>query len=98
MSLNANTVLTSYLLYLITSYATSLRSAQLSVALYKQGKYSEASKNFHHALLHSKQATNHLEVADLLYKRGVCLSHLKKHSRAWSCFDKALSFSEVATR
>ena len=71
---------------------------KLSVALYKQGKYSEAAKNFHQALLHSKQATNHLEVADLLYKRGVCLAHLKKHSRAWSCFDKALSYPEVKMR
>ncbi|GMH52264.1 hypothetical protein TL16_g01194 [Triparma laevis f. inornata] len=71
---------------------------KLSVAQFKQGNFTSAEKSFHHALLQSEQATDHLEVADLYYKRGVCLAHLKKYSRAFSNFDKGLTYEVIRHR
>ncbi|GMH93364.1 hypothetical protein TrVE_jg14332 [Triparma verrucosa] len=71
---------------------------KLSVAQFKQGNFATAEKSFHKALLQSKRATDHLEVADLYYKRGVCLAHLKKYSRAYTNFDKALSYDVICHR
>ena len=71
---------------------------KLSIALFKQDKHDESSKTMHRALLNSSQSMSPIEIADIYYKRGICLAHLKKHQRSYEMFDKALEVKEIHER
>jgi len=71
---------------------------KLSIALFKQKKHEDSSKTMHKAILHSSKSCAPSELADIYYKRGICLAHMKKHKRSYEMFDKALKVTQVQKR
>jgi tetratricopeptide (TPR) repeat protein len=63
---------------------------KLANSQFVQKNYAAASQQFQVALMSMKANVAKNELHDLHYKRGVCLSHMKRYRSASSCFDEAL--------